>query len=88
LKDFRPHLTRTTSLLELTRLARRVDGAEIGPGNTLISLSKLSERYTGFPLRKEKDVRGGNWAAALDMEQKDCKCSFSAIKLINREEGA
>jgi hypothetical protein len=73
LKDYPPHLTRATSLLELTHLARRVDGEAIGLGNTLISLAKLTERYTGFPLRKEKDVRSGDWAAALKKEQKDCK---------------
>jgi hypothetical protein len=77
MRDFQPGLNSATSLLELSKLARRVDGQSLGPGNTLISLAKLTERYLGYPLKKEKDVRSGNWASILDQDQKDCQSSLT-----------
>lgn len=72
ISDFPGQLRRTLSMLELSRLARRVDGEAIGPGNTLISLAKLTERYLSRTLRKEAGVRRGNWSSALSTEQLDC----------------
>lgn len=73
MKDFTPALSRAVSLLELSKLARRIDGENIGPGNTLISLTKLANLYLGFPLSKDPNIRSGNWAGTLDQEQRDCK---------------
>ena len=73
MRDFKPTLTRAVSLLELSKLARKVDAEVLGPGNTLIALAKLTQRYLGYPLRKEMNVRAGNWAGDLDQTQRDCK---------------
>lgn len=75
MKDFTPALSRAVSLLELSKLARRVDGEKIGPGtgNTLISLTKLANLYLDFPLSKDPNIRSGNWAGTLNQEQRDCK---------------
>lgn len=73
LGDFPKQLKRACSLLELSRLARRVDGEAIGPGNTLISLAKLSERYLGQALRKDAGVRTGDWSRSLSQEQINCQ---------------
>jgi len=79
LRDFSPTLTRACSLLELTKLARRVDARDLGPGKTLISLAKLTQRYLGYPLRKDSHIRSGNWADDLNQIQRDCKSSQSSI---------
>jgi len=73
MRDFKPTLTRAVSLLELSKLARKVDAEVLGPGNTLIALAKLTQRYLGYPLRKEMNVRAGNWAGDLDQTQRDCE---------------
>ncbi|WWD09843.1 hypothetical protein V865_007971 [Kwoniella europaea PYCC6329] len=78
LRDFPQHFTSTSSsdigikgLLELSFLARGVDPIGTGPGNSLIGLSRLAERYLGKRLDKSLDVRKGNWFERLDQKQKD-----------------
>ncbi|OCF71585.1 hypothetical protein I204_07643 [Kwoniella mangroviensis CBS 8886] len=78
LRDFPQHFISTSSsdmgikgLLELSFLARGVDPIGTGPGNSLISLSRLAERYLGKRLDKSLDVRKGNWFERLDQKQKD-----------------
>jgi len=51
----------------------------VGPGTTLIALAKLTQRYLGYPLRKETNVRAGNWAGNLDQTQRDCQHSWSPL---------
>jgi hypothetical protein len=79
MRDFKPTLTRAVSLLELSKLARKVDAEVLGPGNTLIALAKLTQRYLGYPLRKEMNVRAGNWAGDLDQTQRDCESSCAPL---------
>lgn len=52
----------------------------IGPGTTLIALAKLTQRYLGYPLRKELNVRAGNWAGDLDEIQRDCESFHSLLR--------
>jgi hypothetical protein len=66
-------------MFELSKLARTVDAVAVGPNNGLIALAKLTERYVGYPLRKEKHVRAGNWAADLNQTQMDCQFFISCI---------
>jgi hypothetical protein len=82
MRDFNPVLSRVVSCLELSKLARRVDGEALGAGNTLISLTNLSKRYLGFPLSKDPNVRSGNWAGTLDQQQKDCRFSFLVLSCL------
>jgi hypothetical protein len=79
MRDFKPTLTRAVSLLELSKLARKVDAEVLGPGNTLIALAKLTQRYLGYPLRKEMNVRAGNWAGDLDQTQRDFRSLHSSL---------
>lgn len=60
-------------ILELTKVARKVDPINTGPGARLISLANLCGAYLGKSLSKESTVRGSDWSTTLSDVQKACE---------------
>lgn len=67
-----------SSLLELSRMARKADAINTGPGGGLIALAKLVSAYLGKTLPKGK-VRSSNWSANLDASQIECELVFLTV---------
>lgn len=70
-RDF-PGVARPEGLVELSAIARRVEGAGYWAGPNLVALAKLSRRYLGRELDKDPRVRSGAWDQVLDAEQLEC----------------
>ncbi|WVQ78624.1 hypothetical protein IAT38_000710 [Cryptococcus sp. DSM 104549] len=75
-------------LLELSYMARAIDGERTGPGigTGLIALATLCREYLRKELPKDPAVRRSDWSAELSQEQKDYAANdvFSAVQIYKR----
>ncbi|WOO80909.1 Werner Syndrome-like exonuclease [Vanrija pseudolonga] len=67
-RDF-PGVARPDGLVELSAIARRIEGAGFWAGPSLVALAKLARRYLARELDKDPRVRSGAWDQVLDAEQ-------------------